>query len=131
MTNTNLTKTNIIPIVNYLREKSFANVDSNRESIAERSWNTLKYFLLDNPELTSLEPTGFFPKTTQQSQTHLTSSHLNIKPSLKDSKHITVGVIFNTGHVNLVKEEIIQAVRDTFEAKNALIKKNIKKDQSR
>ena len=64
MTNTNLTKTNIIPIVNYLREKSFANVDSNRESIAERSWNTLKYFLLDNPELTSLEPTGFFPKTT-------------------------------------------------------------------
>ena len=48
-----------------------------------------------------------------------------------NSKRITAGVIFNAGHVSLAKEEIIQAVRYMFKAKNALIIENVKKDISR
>ena len=52
---TNLKKTDIIHIVNYCWEISFARVNTNKKEKFERGWNPLNNFLLDNPELKSTQ----------------------------------------------------------------------------
>ena len=45
-----------------------------------------------------------------------------------DSKRITAGVIFNAGHVNLSKPEILQTVKEPFTTKNRDIMKKIENE---
>ena len=49
-----LTKQDIIPIVKYAWDRSFALSESNRRAIAVRGWNPLNYALLDNIEIQRL-----------------------------------------------------------------------------
>ena len=48
-----------------------------------------------------------------------------------DSKRITAGVIFNAGHVNLSKPEILQTVKEAFITKNRDIMKKIENELQR
>ena len=57
MLDTHLKKTDIIPIVNYCWDRSFARTMSNRKAIAMRGWNPLNYVLLDHPEIHTPEDT--------------------------------------------------------------------------
>ena len=52
---TNLKRTDIVPIVNYCWERSFQRTESNKKAIAMRGWNPLNYILLDSPEVASKE----------------------------------------------------------------------------
>ena len=47
----NLVCTNIIPIVNYVLKKSFANVNNNFKAISDRGWGPLNRILLSHPEI--------------------------------------------------------------------------------
>ena len=78
MRNNNLTKTDVIPIVNYSWKKSFDKAESNRKAIAERGWNPLNYIVLDSPELVSSETIAPVPYNTQQSQTTLTTPTIGL-----------------------------------------------------
>ena len=48
-----------------------------------------------------------------------------------DSKRITAGVIFNAGHVNLSKPEILQTVKEAFITKNRDVMKKIENELQR
>ena len=49
--NTNLERTDIVPIVNYAWNRSFAKVESNKKAIAERGRNPLDRRLLLHPQI--------------------------------------------------------------------------------
>jgi hypothetical protein len=51
-------KQDVMWIVRYAWEKSFARVDMNTHAIAERGWGALNYILLDHPELKALQDQG-------------------------------------------------------------------------
>jgi hypothetical protein len=48
-------KQDVMWIVCYAWEKSFARVDTNKHAIAERGWGLLNYILRDHPELKALQ----------------------------------------------------------------------------
>jgi hypothetical protein len=48
-------KHDIMWIVHYTWEKSFAHVKTNTHAITERGWGVLNYVLLDHPELKALQ----------------------------------------------------------------------------
>jgi hypothetical protein len=48
-------KQDVMWIVHYAWEKSFARVNMNKHAIAERGWGPLNYILLDHPELKALQ----------------------------------------------------------------------------
>jgi hypothetical protein len=48
-------KQDIMWIVRYAWEKSFARIQTNKHAIAERGWGPLNYVLLDHPELKAIE----------------------------------------------------------------------------
>jgi hypothetical protein len=50
-----IVKQDIMWIVRYAWEKSFARVETNKHAIAERGWGPLHYVLLDHPELKQIE----------------------------------------------------------------------------
>ena len=47
----NLTRTDIIPIVNYAWDRSFARVRTNLKAIRDRGWGPLNQILLSHPEI--------------------------------------------------------------------------------
>ena len=47
----NLTRTDIIPIVNYAWDHSFARVRTNLKAIRDRGWGPLNQILLSHPEI--------------------------------------------------------------------------------
>ena len=50
----NLLHTNVIPIVNYARQRSFAKTNTNLIAIRERGWGTsLNMILLHHPEISN------------------------------------------------------------------------------
>ena len=53
--NTNLEKTDIVPIVNYAWKQSFAKVESNKKAIRERGWKPLNRMLLVHDEVVKSE----------------------------------------------------------------------------
>ena len=55
----NLVRTDIIPIVNYAWQKSFANVANNLKAIADRGWGPLNRILLSHPEIISSKIDSF------------------------------------------------------------------------
>jgi hypothetical protein len=50
-----LTRHDIMWLVRYDWEKSFARVRTNKQAIAERGWGPMNYVLLDHPELQEIE----------------------------------------------------------------------------
>jgi hypothetical protein len=46
-----LDETDIVQIVDVVRQLSFARVDTNKRAIAARRWGPLNYILIDHPEL--------------------------------------------------------------------------------
>ena len=190
MIDTNIRKTDVIPIVNYCWDRSFAKVKSNQKAIAERGWNPLNYYILDSPELnastSSNETNTPTPPPTTDSprpnviiandnqsivsplSSNITSSidinfrdglagscvltlleqaakdkecmvnlnkrrdlGKNLSDHLKESKRITAGVIFNAGHVNLSKQEVLDAVRKKYEKRNKELLDKIMKELER
>ena len=51
--NTNIERSDIVPIENYAWNHSFAKIESNRRAIAERGWNPLNRKLLSHPQIVS------------------------------------------------------------------------------
>ena len=51
MTDLSLRPTNLIPLINFAWNKSFAQKDTNKKAIAARGWYPLNYHLLMDPEL--------------------------------------------------------------------------------
>ena len=79
MFNTNLLRTDIVPIVNYAWEKSFAVVQNNCNAISERGWNPLNRNLLTHPEVISyrLSTEHYLQSPTHSSIISITMSTSN------------------------------------------------------
>jgi len=58
MFNLNISRTDIIPIVNYAWKRSFARVETNIKARQSRGWGPLNKILLSHPEIISTKPTS-------------------------------------------------------------------------
>jgi hypothetical protein len=50
-----IVKQDVMWIVRYTWDKSFAHIEMNKDAIAERGWGALNYILLDHPELQAIQ----------------------------------------------------------------------------
>ena len=58
----NLLRTDIIPIVNYAWERSFAKINSNLKACQDRGWGPLNKKLLSHPDIVSSKPNSLSPQ---------------------------------------------------------------------
>ena len=54
--NLNTARTDIIPIINYAWQRSFARIETNIKARRLRGWGPLNKFLLSHPDITSKKP---------------------------------------------------------------------------
>ena len=113
--NTNLERTDIVPIINYAWEKSFAKIDSNKRAIAERGWNPLNRNLLKHPAILN---TKTMNPPTQQTETSSISDLTDdgIDCQLETKSSIPVNINFARGKSNEVLTDILQSFIRSEEA---------------
>ena len=90
MQDTHLKKTDIIPIINYCWDRSFARTITNKKAIAMRGWNPLNYVLLDSPEISSPQDDPTPPANDNPPQVVTTNSDDNTEMSSLTSGDIDI-----------------------------------------
>jgi len=119
----NLTRTDIIPIVNFAWEKSFNRVDTNLKAIRERGWGPLNRLLLTHPEIISSKPspaiTSSLPRSTEPNiDTNIATPSPPAAPKNTNKVHIE-DINFKTGYAGEVIRSILRkAQRDEQILKN-------------
>ena len=121
----NLVRTDIIPIVNYAWQKSFANVKNNLKAIADRGWGPLNRILLSHPEIISSKIESFDSQENEQdglqSQAIMDDNiAVSNTPHHIDNNYLPIPDLnFNTGYAGDVITSILRkAQRDQQILKN-------------
>jgi hypothetical protein len=103
-------QTDIIPIVNYGWNNSFARVGSNRKAIIERGWNPCNYALLKSKDLLRTQPKDKTPSKSNDKSTEETP--LNVTTPSNDSSGsglITITINPNHGTAAVVIDVLREA----------------------
>ena len=87
--------TDIIPIINYAWERSFARVDSSKKAISDRGWGPLNYNLLTHNQI--------LPTMTKTESIELRSMR-KIESSLSTQQSSTTGIIHSTSLSDLTDD---------------------------
>ena len=111
MQDTHLKKTDIIPIINYCWDRSFARTITNKKAIAIQGWNPFNDILLDNPEISSITTQDDPTPSDTPPQIVTTNSDDNTVLSLLTSGDIDIN--FRDGLVgNCIFSLLQQVVQD-------------------
>jgi hypothetical protein len=107
--------TDIIPIINYAWDRSFARCESNKTAIVERGWNPLNYSLLTDPEVIRTKEDG------------TVNAKINnmVFPSCYTEGYQPREVNLETGTAAIVIDAIVQSSLDRIKRRNMTSQKNI------
>ena len=102
--------TDIIPIVNYAWDRSFARTESNKTAIIERGWNPLNYALLTSPEVirTQINNEKYVSTSTETTTETPESDETPIPASWRDSI-LNDNVSYETGTAAMALDTIVQS----------------------
>jgi len=117
----NLLRTDVIPIVNYAWERSFARVQSNLKAIQDRGWGPLNKILLSHPEIIGIKISVDTPPPINTSDSDTTTSpQPPSSPSNSNNQEVCIEDInFNTGFAgNIITNIIRKSQRDQQIIKN-------------